>query len=133
MPKLLIAVLASVVATSVFAQDGNRKMTRDELSSFLPGTKVTHVSQNGSERRWTNEPDGTLIANSNNKQFGSATGTQMATQAGAWTINDDGKYCIDIDWKRVHEKWCANIIKSQDGGYYLNVVDDKHKIEFVAK
>ncbi|MBS1140727.1 MAG: hypothetical protein H6R13_2180 [Proteobacteria bacterium] len=133
MSKISIAVFACLVATNVLAQDGSRKMTRDELLSFLPGAKVTHISQAGSERRWTNKTDGTLIANSNNKLYGNAIGTQGATQAGTWMVNDEGKYCIDIDWKRVHEKWCANIIKSQDGAYYLNVVDDKHKIDFVTK
>lgn len=133
MSKLLFVALACFVVTNVFAQDGNRKMTRDELLAFLPGAKVTHFSQAGSERHWTNETDGTLIANSNNKLYGNAIGTQSASHAGTWTINEEGKYCIDIDWKRVHEKWCASVLKSQDGGYYLNTVDDKHKIVFVAK
>lgn len=133
MLKIFIAVFASLVATSILAQDGSRKMTRDELLSFLPGAKVTHISQAGSERHWTNNSDGTLVANNNNKLYGNSIGTQAATQAGTWMVNDEGKYCIDIDWKRVHEKWCANILKSQDGAYYLNVVDDKHKIDFVTK
>lgn len=131
--RLIAAFLACCVAIGVHAQDGGRKMTREELLSFLPGAKVKHISQAGSERHWINEMDGTLVANSNNKLYGNSTGTQSATQAGTWMINDEGKYCIDIDWKRVHEKWCAFIIKGQDGGYYLNTVDDKRKIEFVAK
>ena len=130
MSKLIVALLVSVVAQSAFAQDRARKMTRDELLSFLPETKVTHISQAGSERHWTNKTDGTLFANTNNKLYGNNMGTQIASHEGTWTVNDGGKYCIDIDWKRVHEKWCAYILKSQDG-YFLNTADDKHKIEFL--
>ena len=131
MSKLIVALLVSVVAANTFAQDGATKMTRDELLSFLPGAKVTHLSQAGSERHWTNKADGTLFANTNNKLYGNNIGTQTSSHAGIWAVNDEGKYCIDIDWKRVHEKWCANILKSQDGSYFLNTADDKHKIEFV--
>lgn len=133
MLKLLIAILGCLLVTGAYPQESGRRMTRDELLAFLPGTRVTHVNQVGSERHWINEPDGTLVANSNNKFFGNAIGTQGASQAGTWLVNDEGKYCIDIDWKRVHEKWCAAIIKTQEGGYYLNTVDDKRKIEFVPK
>lgn len=133
MSKIAIAIFAGLVATHVCAQDGGRKMSRDELLSFLPGAKVTHVTQAGSERHWTNQTDGTLVASSSNKKFGSVLGTQGGTQAGTWTINEEGKYCIDIDWRRIHEKWCADILKTEDGAYYLNAVDDKHKIEFVPK
>jgi len=130
MSKLAIAVLGSFLSVSVLAQDSATKMTKDELLSFLPGAKVTHISSSGSERRWTNEPDGTLFATTNNKQYGNNIGTNVASQAGTWAVNSEGKYCIDIDWKRVHEKWCASVLKSPDGTYYLGAVDDKRKIEF---
>ena len=133
MSKLLVALLASLVAITIFADEGNRTLTREELLEFLPGTKVTHYSPAGSERHWINQADGTLFATSNNKLYGNAIGTQGGSHGGTWMINNEGKYCIDIDWKRVHEKWCATVLKSQDGGYYLNSVDDKHKIVFVAK
>jgi hypothetical protein len=48
MAKLAFVVLGSVVAISALAQDGAAKMTREELLSFLPGAKVTHISQAGS-------------------------------------------------------------------------------------
>ncbi|UCV18088.1 DUF995 domain-containing protein [Ferribacterium limneticum] len=130
MSKLAFAVLGSIVAISAFAQDGAVKMTRDELLSFLPGTKVTHVSQAGSERHWTNEPDGSLYANSNNKTYGSATGSQTAGQAGKWKVSDEGKYCIDIDWKKVSEKWCFHVLKGEGDIYYLHRVAEKNKIIF---
>lgn len=117
MSKLAFAVFGSLVATSAFAQDNAVKMSRDELLSFLPGTKVTHVSQAGSERRWTNEPDGTLYANSNNKSYGSVTGSRVVGHSGTWKVNDEGKYCIDIDWKSVSEKWCSPVFKGEGDTY----------------
>jgi len=131
MSKLLFAVLGSLVSISALAQDAAVKMGREELLSFLPGTKVTHVNSAGSERHWTNEPDGTLYANTNNKTFGNGTGSVVSGQAGTWKISDEGKYCIDIDWKRVNEKWCSYILKGQGDTYYLNKVDESRKIIFV--
>lgn len=131
MSKLIVALLVSVVTASAFAQDGATKMSRDELLSFLPGTKVKQITKAGSERHWTNEADGTLFINTNNKLYGNAMGTQTASHAGTWVVNDKGQYCLDVDWTRVHEKWCASILKSQDGAYFLNSADDQHKIEFV--
>jgi hypothetical protein len=130
MSKLAFAVLGSVVALGALAQDGSGKMTREELFSFLPGTKVTHVTQAGSERHWTNEPDGSLYANSSNKQYGDPAGSRPAAQAGTWKISDEGKYCINIDWKSVSEKWCAFILKGEGNIYYLNKVGEKSKIIF---
>lgn len=128
--KLAFALLGSSVAIGALAQDAAVKMTREELLSFLPGTKVTHVSSGGSERRWTNEPDGTLYASTNNKTFGSMTGSRAAGQAGTWKVNDEGKYCFDVDWKSVHETWCATILKGEGDTYYLGKVDEKRKIIF---
>ena len=130
MSKLAIAVLGSIVAMSAMAQGSGAKMTREELMSFLPGTKVTHFNAGGSERHWTNEPDGKLYANTNNKSLGSYTGLQSAGHWGTWKVSDEGKYCIDIDWKTIGEKWCATILKGEGDTYYLGKVDEKRKIVF---
>jgi len=130
MSRLGIAIFGSVVAVSALAQDGVSKMTKDELMSFLPGTKVTQITEAGSERHWTNEPNGTLMATSNNKLYGSQSSAQVYAHPGTWIVNGEGKYCLDIDWKSVHEKWCSFILKDADGTYYLNRVDPKRKIEF---
>ena len=131
MSKFNFAALGCIWAISALAQDAPVKMSREELLAFLPGLKVTHVSSGGSERHWTNEPDGTLYANSNNKTFGSGAGSRTVGQAGTWKVNDEGKYCVDIDWKQLAEKWCANILKGEGDTYYLGKVDEKRKIVFV--
>lgn len=127
---VVIAIVASVVTGNVLAQDSAVRMTKDELLTFLPGTKVTHTSKAGSLRRWTNEPDGKFVVSSDNKKYGSAMGNRGASRPGTWMVNDEGKYCIEIDWKREQEKWCAYVLKSADDAYYLNVADDNHRIEF---
>ncbi len=130
MLKLAFAVLGSIVAMSAVAQGSTVKMTRDELLYFLPGTKVTHINAGGSERHWTNQPDGTLYATTNNKIFGSGTGSVVVGNAGTWKVNEEGKYCFDVDWKTVSEKWCATILKGEGDTYYLGKVDEKRKIVF---
>jgi len=128
--KLAISGLASLVAVSAFAQDSTTRLAKEELLSFLPGTKVTHTAPSGSVRRWTNEADGKFVASSTNKLLGSLTGTQNATGRGSWKIDDAGKYCVEIDWRRLQENWCSFVLKSADGAYYLGVADEGHRIEF---
>jgi hypothetical protein len=130
MSKFAFAVLGSVVAANALAQDSAVKMTREELLSFLPGTKVTHVNSGGSERHWTNSPDGTLYATTNNKIFGNGTGSGVTGQAGVWKVSDEGKYCFEVEWKTVSEKWCSYVLKGEGDTYYLNKVDEKRKIVF---
>ncbi len=130
MSRFIFAILGSVLVMSALAQDGAVKMTREELLSFLPGTKVTHVNSGGSERHWTNSPDGTLYATTNSKIFGNGTGSSISGHAGTWKVNDEGKYCFDVDWKTVSEKWCSTILKGEGDTYYLGKVDEKRKIIF---
>jgi hypothetical protein len=130
MSKLVFAVLGSIWAIGAVAQDAAVKMTRDDLLTFLPGTKVTHFSSAGSERHWTNSPDGTLYATSNNKMFGNGTGSAVVGQSGTWKVSDEGKYCFDVDWKTISEKWCSAILKGEGDTYYLGKVDEKRKIVF---
>ena len=129
MLKIALAAVGFVVSVTALAEDGAVKMSKEELLSFLPGVKVTQIASSGSERHWTNEPGGKIYMNTNNKLYGSAMGTQTASHEGTWSVNDEGKYCIDVDWKRIRENWCANVLKAQDN-YYLNVADEKHKIVF---
>ena len=125
----LIAGVAVVASFQAGADEVATKVSGDELRTLVTGAKVHHVSSFGSERRWTNEPDGTLVASSSNKKYGGAM-SAAASSPGKWSINDAGKYCIEIDWKRELEKWCATIVKGEDGTYYLNKVDPARKIEF---
>jgi hypothetical protein len=129
MRMLASLVVAGALSTVAVADDGAVKMTRAELQSFLPGTNVTHKNKGGSLRRWTNEADGTLVASTNNKAYGGAYGSSSDSATGTWMVDEKGKYFINIDWKRVEEKWCSSILKAGDS-YYLGLVDPAQKIEF---
>ena len=129
---MLAKLIAGVVVVASFqagADEVATKVSGDELRTLVTGAKVHHVSSFGSERRWTNEPDGTLVASTSNKKYGGAMSASVSSP-GKWSINDAGKYCIEIDWKRELEKWCATIVKGEDGTYDLNKVDPARKIEF---
>ena len=132
MRRILLAVMPVAVACAAVADEAGSRMTGEALQSLLPGATVTHVSKSGSQRRWRNEADGSLMATTDNKKYGSAMGSHSATSPGTWSINGDGQYCVRIDWKREEEKWCAYIVRAADGGYYLNAVDPTRRID-IAK
>lgn len=128
--RMGLCLLALLPGMATAQDSGGTRIKGDELSALVTGAKVTHVSRNGSTRTWTNEPDGTLYANSDNRKYGGAAGTRAAGHSGKWSLSGDGKYCVQIDWKREAEDWCAAIVKADDGAYYLNSVDPAKKIEF---
>ena len=125
----LIAGVAVVASFQAGADEAATKVTGDELRTLVTGAKVHHVSSAGSERRWTNDPDGTLVASTNSRKFGGVM-ARTASSPGKWSINESDKYCIEIDWKSELEKWYATIVKGEDGTYYLGKVDPVRKIEF---
>jgi len=129
MRSIIVAIISVLAIVGVRADESGTKIGAEELRLLVTGAKVTHVSSSGSIRRWTNEPDGTLVASSSNQKYGGAL-SASASSSGKWSINSDGKFCIDIDWKREAEKWCAFIIKAPDDSYYLNAVNPARKIEF---
>jgi hypothetical protein len=130
MRKIVCFVLPALAAFAAVADEAGTRLSGEELKVVMTGATVEHVSKAGSQRRWVNNVDGSFMATSNNKKYGSALGQQSATSPGTWSINDEGKYCVRIEWKREEEKWCAFIVRGADGGYYLNSVDPGRKIEF---
>ena len=126
------ALLAGLMlaASPLIADDTGQRLGRDELAALLPGAEVTHISRAGSVRHWTNGPDGKFVASSDNRKFGSATGSSSATASGTWRLSDEGRYCVQIAWRREPESWCAYILRGPDGAYYLGAVEDARRIEF---
>lgn len=133
MRKLVVAVVVLVAASPVLADGAAAKMSKEELLAFLPGTEVVYTTRAGSLHRWNNAPDGKFVASTDNRKYGGATGLHGGTAPGTWRVDDDGKYCVQIDWSRELEKWCAYIIKADDGAYYLNSVDPARRIGFTKK
>jgi hypothetical protein len=130
MRKIFTLLACCLFSGWLGAQDEGVRLSGEELKAFLPGTKVSHLHKNGSQRYWTNSPDGSFVASSDNKHFGSAMGSQSRSAPGKWRINDDGQYCVEIEWGRVSEKWCAAILKTPSGEFYLNTVAPDRRIEF---
>jgi hypothetical protein len=126
MKAMMTSALALVVLTtsaSAMAQEVLRDLESkdphtlsvDEVKSFMPGARVSRLGQTGNTVFWTNESDGSLIATSDNRSYGSVRSSQSH---GKWNITDDGRYCVFIDYQRVQpEQWCRFIIKTSDGFY----------------
>lgn len=129
----LIAFFLAYISTPAQAQEGPqvvrdldpmtpRKLTKEDLQQLLPGAKMSRLSASGNTHLWTNDPDGTFIVSSDNRNLpggGGATGARGSTAPGKWHISDDGRYCLLIEWKSVPtEEWCRYFFVVADGSYY---------------
>lgn len=115
------------------SEEADVKLGKDELASLLPGTRAVYVIKGGSTHIWTNETGGKFVASTDAKSI-SNTGMGGGYSArGSWNVSDDGKYCVNIEWKRYPESWCRSMYRAPDGGYYLTDSDDpaapKRRIE----
>ncbi len=92
-----------------------QRLSRSDLQSLLPEASVISTAGTGSLRQWKNQKDGTFTASSNNAgQRGSGGGS---SGKGAWSINDQGQFCVEIDWARSSEKWCRSLFRKGDVYY----------------
>jgi hypothetical protein len=98
-----------------------RTLTKDELTQLLPGAKMSRVSANGNNIRWSNDSGGSFVASSDNMGGGGTVigGGRPSTASGKWHISDDGRYCVLIEWRGVPtEEWCRYVLETTDG-YYM--------------
>ena len=104
--------------------NGGVQLTADELKQLLPGTKVVNMNAAGSTRRWTNSPDGTVVASTDG--HGASSGRNMpAAGQGTWHLADNGTYCVNIKWGvMVTEDWCSYMFKAGDKYYATRRLDD---------
>jgi len=72
MRAILVAMVSALATFGAVAQETGEKVTGEELRSLVTGANVVHVNSYGSVRRWTNEPDGGLVASTTNEKYGSA-------------------------------------------------------------
>lgn len=130
---ITLALIAGMVPPFALAEGETVKLSKEDLASLLPGTKAVYVIKAGSIHRWTNEPDGKFVASTDAKTV-SMSSRSGGTAHGTWRLSDDGKYCINIEWKNVTEDWCSFVFRGSDGGYYLagsdNPAAEKRRIEF---
>lgn len=108
---------------------GRTTLSKEELQQLLPGATVSRVSNRGNRQFWKNSPDGSFIASSDNKDRG---GTMPSTARGQWSVSDDGRYCVRIEWRSVEaEDWCRFIVRS--GGMHYGTKSDQNPTERVYK
>jgi uncharacterized protein DUF995 len=106
-----------------------KKLSREELQQLMPGAKMSRLAASGNTHVWTNEPDGTFIVSSDNRNLpggGNVMGTRGSSSAGKWHISDDGRYCVLIEWKSVKsEEWCRYFFQTSDSYYAAKTDQDQ--------
>jgi hypothetical protein len=120
MKKWIVCLVTAIAAaaTPASAQEillgdvkakGAAKLGKDELNALIPGSTVDHV---GAEinRMWTNDKDGSLLGSS----YRRVSPGQRGSGRGTWRVTDDGKYCVDIEWKLSTEQWCRVVYRHGD-------------------
>jgi hypothetical protein len=110
----LTVVAGDMTFTDIMSQKGIR-LSSGDLNQLLPNAKVVSYLDS-STRRWKHEPDGTFMAYSDARRSGKMMSTQAAAH-GTWRIDENGAYCVTIDWPKKTEKWCKQIYKV-NGKYY---------------
>ncbi len=124
-----------LLLNDIKAQNGVQ-LSADELKQLMPNAKVVSYSKEGSTRRWTNEPDGKLVASTDiGRDVGLILkGAATKTGQGTWHVGDNGTYCVTIDWKQRSENWCRYIFKVGEKYYGVKTVNDgatiAHEFEF---
>ena len=95
-------------------------LTRADLVALLPGAKMSRMNEKGSRHGWTNEPNGDMIVSSDNR----GGNGRPSTAPGKWTIADDGRFCMVVQWKKGEsEETCRFIVKASDGYYAVTELD----------
>jgi hypothetical protein len=131
MRNLLSFVCTLVACSTVLADDAGVRLSKDELTALVTNAETSYLNRSGSLHRWRNDPGGNFVVSTDSKKHGSVMGMKASSAPGTWRISDEGKYCVQIEWRREREDWCAYVVKGEDGAYYLNKVDPARKIEFL--
>jgi hypothetical protein len=126
------AVLGALVAAAVgahaqgvmpvgdLASKSPVQLSKDELTALLPGATMQRVNEKGNTHRWVNEPSGDMFVSSDNR----GSFERSSTRPGRWKLTGDGRYCVDIEWRRGEiEDWCRFIFKTPDGYYAVKAME----------
>ena len=107
---------------------GRTTLTREELVQLLPGANMSRISAKGNTHIWKNDSGGSFIISSDNRDRGAVA----STASGKWSISDDGRYCVLVEWKTIEtEEWCRYIVRS--GADHYATKSDKTGTERVHK
>jgi hypothetical protein len=90
----VVLVLAGAAAASAaFAQT---PVVPADVKEKLSGSQFSTVTPDGRQEKWVNAADGTVAATLSGTQSSEAGKSDAAT--GHWSVADDGKYCLHVDW-----------------------------------
>jgi hypothetical protein len=99
-------------------------LSHDETLKFVSGAEVTWLAFSGGERIWTNELDGSLLGT----RIGTGVGSfnpHHKSGRGNWVVNDDGSYCVRIDYgMQMIEKWCWQFFRAADGSMLMHITPE---------
>jgi hypothetical protein len=131
---LPLAVQAEALVLSDLKAQNGIQLSADELKQLLPGAKVVNHTEAGNTRRWTNEPDGKLVASNDGGAKVRWTRHSSSSGDGTWRIGDNGTYCVTLEWKKSSEDWCRYLFKV-GAKYYgvgsaANSTAKAHEFEF---
>lgn len=104
--------VASAASQPISAARPSR-VSKDQLLALLPGSTMLRASTSGALREWVNKPDGTLTVFWN----GSGLRRRPRSASGHWSVTDEGRFCLQIDWDEFPENWCRFLEQTADGKY----------------
>lgn len=119
-------VLTAFAAMPVFGQmfpqhnldaQSARALDRHEIEKLVFGSRISTTDAQGRTRAWTHGARGSLIATL--QQPGKS---RPLNGQGAANVDTNGAYCVRIEWPRMVEAWCRQIV-ALNGTYYA-VSDD---------
>jgi hypothetical protein len=119
---LALVTLPAFSQSLTFAEvqaTGAKALTGAEVRELVLGAKTEFTQVDGFIRHWTNEADGTFIADRNYGPIRSRSGR------GTWSVNDDGALCLRFDWGSADtNEWCRQLYRVEDR-YYAYAVGAK--------
>lgn len=90
------------------------RVSKAQLLALLPGSTMLRTNTSGALRQWVNKPDGTLTV-----FWGGAGSLRNGAHSasGHWSITDEGRFCLQIDWDDLPENWCRYLEQTPNGEY----------------
>lgn len=134
--KLVVVAAIAIAATSVQAADvtvaavktaGGKELSGAELTALLPG-KTARRTSDRFDQSWVHDQGGKIRASSVEK-----TGyMHNRSGSGSWQVNDQGQYCLQIEWPRLSWNWCRYIYQVGDDyfGFDSKADNAASKIKF---
>jgi hypothetical protein len=107
------------------------KLSKDELTALLPGSRFTQRYPN-SYNYWDHNPDGTLVGRLNPRDA-----QYDRPRRGNWSVGNNGTYCVD--WRGMTaddvQKFCAFVYRVGDNyfRYGAKAADSKRAISFTLE